>query len=107
MDYLRGYLQQVSLAIDEDHIPVFGYHLWSLYDNMEWSSAYSLKFGIVRVDCTSNDLSRYVKRSAQFYSEYILQARGADGQSTAEYSDTQEVERQEAPVMLIELLKAQ
>ena len=34
VDYLRGYLGEISRAIDEDKIPVLGYHLWSLYDNM-------------------------------------------------------------------------
>ena len=97
VDYLRGYLHQVSLAIDEDHIPVFGYHLWSLVDNMEWASAYSLKFGIVRVDCTSKDLTRYVKRSAQFYSEYILQAQGY--LQTADTENTLENQRDKTAVM--------
>ena len=76
VDYLRGYLNNVRLAVEEDGVPMLGYTLWSLYDNMEWNSAYSLRFGIVHVDCAKGDLTRYVKRSAQFYSDYILAARG-------------------------------
>ena len=30
VEYLREYLHQISLAIDEDNIPVLGYHLWSV-----------------------------------------------------------------------------
>jgi beta-glucosidase len=77
VDYYRGYISNVGLAISEDGVPVKGYFLWSLMDNMEWGSAFTLKFGIVRVDCASKDLSRYVKRSAQFYSGYIVQQREA------------------------------
>ena len=75
----------------------------------EWSSAYSLKFGIVRVDCVSKDLTRYVKRSAQFYSEYILQARGYGNkeQLRVEEPEVQVEEVQRTRPTMVSLFKSQ
>ena len=59
----------------------------SLYNNFEWFSGYSCHFGIVRVDCASGDLTRYVKRSAQFYSNYIIEARVASAAAHDDHND--------------------
>ncbi len=37
----------------EDDIPVKGYFYWSFIDNYEWQKAYSLRYGLVAVDRTT------------------------------------------------------
>ena len=69
VDYLRGYLDNVQLALEVDGVDVRGYHVWSLLDNFEWADGYSCRFGIHYVDYTSPARARYPKRSAQFYSK--------------------------------------
>jgi beta-glucosidase len=66
--YLRGHLQSVKRAIDEN-IPLKGYFVWSLLDNFEWASGFQKRFGIVYVDFQT--LKRTPKLSAKFYREVI------------------------------------
>jgi len=53
---------------------VRGYFAWSLLDNFEWSSGYSLRFGLVHVDYETQ--RRTIKESGRFYRE-IIRTRGA------------------------------
>lgn len=46
-----------------------GYFAWSLLDNMEWSSGYTKRFGLVHVDFETQ--RRTLKESARFYREVI------------------------------------
>ncbi len=66
--YLRNYLRSLHRATAEG-IPVRGYFLWSLMDNFEWASGYSLRFGIHYVDFKTQ--KRTPKVSAAFYKETI------------------------------------
>ena len=66
--YLRNYLLQLQRGIAEGN-PVAGYFLWSLLDNFEWSSAYSLRFGITYVDYATQ--KRTPKLSYDFYRNVI------------------------------------
>lgn len=66
--YLRNYLGQLQRGVAEG-VPVHGYFLWSLLDNFEWSSAYSLRFGITYVDYATQ--KRTPKLSFDFYREVI------------------------------------
>jgi len=66
--YLRNYLLQLQRGIAEGN-PVAGYFLWSLLDNFEWSSAYSLRFGITYVDYATQ--KRIPKLSYDFYRNVI------------------------------------
>ena len=63
----------------------------------------------MRVDCASKDLTRYVKRSAQFYSEYILQARGygSSEQSQLDTAKEEEEETSEQVPLTLRMLKSQ
>lgn len=63
--YLRDHLKGVALAASEG-VPVTGYFAWSLMDNFEWASGYSLRFGIVHVDYSTQ--IRTLKESAKWYS---------------------------------------
>ena len=66
--YLRNYLTQLQRAASEG-VPVLGYFLWSLMDNFEWSDGYEKRFGLYRVDFTTQ--RRTPKLSASFYREMI------------------------------------
>lgn len=46
------------------------YFAWSLVDNFEWADGYSVRFGMVYIDYKDNQ-KRYLKDSANWYSEYI------------------------------------
>jgi beta-glucosidase len=50
-----------------DGIPLQGYIHWSAFDNFEWSSGYSMQFGLVAVDRTTQE--RTAKPSARFLGE--------------------------------------
>ncbi len=66
--YLRNYLLQLQRGIAEGN-PVAGYFLWSLLDNYEWASGYSLRFGITYVDYSTQ--KRTPKLSYDFYRNAI------------------------------------
>ncbi len=51
--YLIEHLKAVETAIKEG-IPVKGYFVWTLSDNLEWSDGYCPKFGLVSVDRKDN-----------------------------------------------------
>ena len=48
-----------------DGVPVIGYQHWSLLDNFEWTSGYSIKYGLASVDQTT--FQRKAKPSARTY----------------------------------------
>ncbi|WP_051205733.1 glycoside hydrolase family 1 protein [Butyrivibrio sp. FC2001] len=53
-----------------DGIPVKGYMYWSLLDNFEWQSGYSMRFGLIGVDRQTRE--RSVRPSLQFLGEQKL-----------------------------------
>jgi len=71
IDFLQGYLSELENALN-DGVNVKGYFVWSLMDNFEWARGYTERFGIHYVDF--NNLTRYVKDSANFYSSYVQDA---------------------------------
>ena len=66
--YLRNYHAQMQRAV-ADGVPIRGYFLWSLLDNYEWGSGYSLRFGITYIDYATQ--KRYPKLSYDYYREVI------------------------------------
>jgi beta-glucosidase len=64
--YLREHLAAVADAI-EAGVPVGGYFVWSLMDNLEWTSGYSQRFGLIWVDHTTQE--RILKDSARWYGD--------------------------------------
>ncbi|RYY23012.1 MAG: glycosyl hydrolase family protein, partial [Sphingobacteriaceae bacterium] len=48
---------------------VYGYHVWSSHDNLEWLSGYGSRFGIIYVDFKTQQ--RTLKNSAKAYGEII------------------------------------
>ncbi|XP_049938861.1 myrosinase 1-like [Schistocerca serialis cubense] len=66
ISYYGQYLAEMLKAINEDGANVIGYTAWSLLDNLEWNSGFSVKFGIYHVDFNSTERTRTPKASASF-----------------------------------------
>ena len=54
--YLAQFLAEAVHAHDEG-LDVRGYYLWSLMDNYEWAAAYTMRYGLIRVDPDTFDRS--------------------------------------------------
>jgi beta-glucosidase len=67
-EFIETHLAAVQAAIAEG-VPVKGYFLWSLLDNLEWAWGYTRRFGVVRVDFDSQ--VRTPKASAHRYKEIV------------------------------------
>ncbi|KAL5730163.1 beta-glucosidase [Ranunculus cassubicifolius] len=66
--YHKSYLASLARAI-EGGADVRGYFVWSLIDNFEWTSGYSLRFGLHYVDFET--LERKPKLSAKWYRDFL------------------------------------
>jgi beta-glucosidase len=64
IDYLRSHVEATAAARN-DGVPVDGYFVWSLMDNLEWVEGFSQRFGLVWVD--RQTLDRMPKRSFDWY----------------------------------------
>lgn len=60
VEFIRRALAGVQACMD-DGIPVKGYCHWSLLDNFEWQKGFSMTFGLIGVDRTTQ--TRYPKQS--------------------------------------------
>jgi beta-glucosidase len=60
IDFIKEAIEGIQACID-DGIPVKGYMYWSLLDNFEWQKGYSMTFGLIAVDRTTQ--TRYPKES--------------------------------------------
>jgi beta-glucosidase/6-phospho-beta-glucosidase/beta-galactosidase len=69
--YLIEHLVAVKKALDEG-VPIKGYFVWSLTDNLEWSDGYCPKFGLVEVD--RQTMNRKPRASFNLYRS-IIQSR--------------------------------
>lgn len=61
--YIREVFEQLKLAI-KNGADLRGYFYWSLLDNFEWASGYSVGFGL-------NDIARKPKKSSEVYKKTI------------------------------------
>jgi len=62
--WYRQHLAELARAI-KDGARVRAYHTWSLLDNLEWNSGFTLRYGLVRVDFAT--LERTIKDSGLWY----------------------------------------
>ena len=71
IDYLRRYLKELEKVSNE--VDVRGYFVWSLFDNFEWNSGLSKRFGLVYIDYNTGN--RIKKDSFKEYKN-IIKKRG-------------------------------
>jgi beta-glucosidase len=68
IDYLASHVGAVATARG-DGVPVDGYFVWSLMDNVEWLEGFGQRFGLIWVDETT--LERTPKRSFEWYRRLV------------------------------------
>jgi beta-glucosidase len=68
IDYIDRHLAALVAARDIG-VPVDGYFVWSLLDNLEWVSGYSQRFGLIWVDHATGE--RIPKDSYHWYQSLI------------------------------------
>ncbi|XP_073156417.1 beta-glucosidase 12-like [Henckelia pumila] len=69
IDYYFRHLSFVQRAIKKG-VDVKGFFAWALMDNFEWSSGYSVRFGLCYVDY-NDGLKRYTKLSATWFRNFL------------------------------------
>ncbi|XP_056694787.1 beta-glucosidase 12-like [Spinacia oleracea] len=69
VQYHHDHLAFLDLAIKEG-VNVKGYFVWSLLDDFEWSSGYTVRFGIYYIDY-KDGLKRYPKLSAFWFKNFL------------------------------------
>jgi beta-glucosidase len=67
--YLVSYTKAIEQAVASG-VDVRGYFLWSLLDNLEWSSGFAMRFGVVYVDY-ANRQRRVPKASFDWFAKFI------------------------------------
>ncbi len=66
--FLEAHFAEAERAMQAG-VPLRGYFVWSLYDNFEWASGFTLRYGITRVDFETQQ--RTIKDSGRWYAEFI------------------------------------
>ena len=74
--YPRRYLRELLRAAGQG-VDIKGYFTWSVLDNFEWAQGYRERFGLVHVDCATQQ--RTPKCSFDWYRDTI-RANGANGE---------------------------
>ncbi|XP_016646998.1 PREDICTED: beta-glucosidase 12-like [Prunus mume] len=69
IDYYNRHLHYVQSSI-HNGVKVKGFFPWTLLDNFEWSSGYSVRFGITYVDYNDR-LKRHPKLSAHWFKSFL------------------------------------
>ncbi len=70
--YLVEHLEEVAAAAQAG-VPVKGYFAWTLMDNFEWASGYTVPFGIAHVDPETRE--RRLKLSGEVFGRIARRAR--------------------------------
>jgi beta-glucosidase len=73
VEYLDRHIT-AALAAADLGVPLRGYFVWSLLDNLEWISGFSQRFGLVYVDHSVG--TRTPKDSYYWYRDFITSTRG-------------------------------
>ncbi|XP_059055795.1 lactase/phlorizin hydrolase-like [Achroia grisella] len=71
IEYMKKYMEQVLVSMNEDGVKVTGYGVWSLMDNFEWSDGYRPRFGLYEVDFNDPKRPRFPRKSAYYYADVI------------------------------------
>ncbi|CAI9783413.1 unnamed protein product [Fraxinus pennsylvanica] len=70
IDYHNDHLYYIRQAMKQG-VNVKGYYLWSLFDNFEWISGYTSRFGIFYIDFEDGKTTRYPKNSAIWWKNFL------------------------------------
>ncbi|XP_039113976.1 beta-glucosidase 25 isoform X2 [Dioscorea cayenensis subsp. rotundata] len=70
INYHNDYLSNLHAAIREEGCDIRGYFVWSLLDNWEWNSGYTVRFGLYFIDY-KNNLTRIPKDSAYWFKNFL------------------------------------
>ncbi|KAL5549707.1 hypothetical protein UlMin_004938, partial [Ulmus minor] len=68
--YHHGHLSHLLKAVKQG-VNVKGYYVWCFWDDFEWDSGYTIRFGLTFVNF-KNKLERYLKYSAYWYKMFLL-----------------------------------
>ncbi len=71
IDYVKRYLIELEKISKE--IPIKGYFYWSLFDNFEWNSGLSKRFGLVYLDYRNGNR---IKKDSYYEYQKIIKNRG-------------------------------
>jgi beta-glucosidase len=74
VEFFRAHIRAALDALQEG-VDLRGFFAWSLLDNFEWNSGYTMPFGLVQVDFETQD--RRVKQSGRFFAE-VARSNGAN-----------------------------
>ncbi|KAG5253566.1 beta-glucosidase [Salix suchowensis] len=66
----KDHLENVLRSIKEHGVDVKGFFAWTLMDNFEWGSGYTVRFGLYYVDY-KNNLKRYPKNSVNWFKQFL------------------------------------
>jgi beta-glucosidase len=66
--FLQAHFEQAIRSINAG-VPLIGYFVWSLMDNFEWASGYTLRYGITYVDFKTQQ--RIIKDSGLWVRDFI------------------------------------
>lgn len=72
VQFLKDHFAAADKAL-ADGAPLKGYFVWSLMDNWEWASGYTLRYGITYTDFATQ--KRIMKDSARWYQAFIKRNR--------------------------------
>lgn len=70
--YISGFLSSLERALKAGY-DIRGYYLWSLMDNFEWCAGYVFKYGLMKLDRQTMEITP--KKSAYFFKDYISQRK--------------------------------
>jgi beta-glucosidase len=74
VEFFRSHIKAAMDAYDRG-VDLRGFFVWSLLDNFEWNSGYTMPFGIVHVDFETQ--RRTVKASGRFFAD-VARSNGAN-----------------------------
>ena len=66
VEFLRTHIQAAASAMEQG-VDLRGFFVWSLLDNFEWNSGYTMPFGLYQVDFETQQ--RTLKTSGRFFAE--------------------------------------
>lgn len=68
VQFLRDHIEAARQAVEKG-VDLKGFFVWSLVDNFEWNSGYTMPFGLVHIDFDTQ--RRTVKQSGRFFAQTI------------------------------------